>query len=304
MEWLILILGILASPMIISIVKILIYTLRPASKVKERYNRDGKRWGLVTGASKGIGRSLAFELAKRGINVLLMARSSDVLASMCAEIESKHPGIRARFLAVDAGEDWHGSLQERIQTFLQDYPDISILINNVGVAPSSLDEIVDHSSRDIENLIAINCTFTTLLTRMLIPILKQQPRSWIVNMGSSSSVDSMPYFSCYSASKGYLTTLSLALAAELADYPIDVQVFHIGPVATEMTGVEKPNLLFLHPDAVANRILNSAAQGPALTPFLVHRLYSAFRFCFLWDLRLFLVKKLRKIQHEKKKQVQ
>lgn len=271
--------------------------------MKERYNRDGQKWAVVTGASKGIGKSLALALASKGFNLLLMARSQEALASLCQQIERQHAGQQARYLVVDAGEPWQGSggLGERLAAFVAPYQ-VSVLINNVGVAPSLLNEMTEHDSAHIDNLIAVNCAFTTQLTRLLVPKLKQQPRSWIANVGSASAVDSMPYFACYSASKGFLSTLSLALASELSDYPIDVQVFIIGPVATEMTGVDKPNLLFLHPDKVAAKIVNSAAQGPVVTPFLIHRLYSTLRVNFLWDLRLSIVKKLRRMQLERKKE--
>lgn len=294
-SWQFWLLCLFALPSGIAFVRSLWNGIRPATNVRRRYNQDGKSWAVVTGASKGIGAALARELAARGMNVIVMARSKLALDDLCAEIGARNPAVRALPYVLDASQDWHTALQAPLEAFLAPF-DVSIVVNNVGVAPSLLNELTAQDSRSIAELIQVNCTFTTLFTRMMVPKLRLQKRACVLNIGSLSAVDDMPFFAAYSASKAYLKSFSSALAAELSDEPIDVQIFQVGPIATGMTGVQKANLLFKDPRLLAKKILNSAGQGAVRSPFVIHLIYSCLRKNPLFDLRLFLVRKLRSAQ--------
>ena len=111
------------------------------------------------------------------MNVIVMARSKLALDDLCAEIGARNPAVRALPYVLDASQDWHSALQAPLEAFLAPF-DVSIVLNNVGVAPSLLNELTAQDSRSIAELIQVNCTFTTLFTRM-IPKLRLQKRACV-----------------------------------------------------------------------------------------------------------------------------
>lgn len=106
---------------------------------------------------------------------------------------------------------------------------VSVLVNNVGVNTEFPAELVQHTEDEIDSIIRVNCSFTTKLTRAVIPVLnatlgaKQVARrGLIINLGSVSSLLPTALMSVYAASKAYDDALSYALSAELANQKIDV----------------------------------------------------------------------------------
>lgn len=266
--------------------------------VKRRYAPSGEEWALITGASKGIGAAFAHELAARNVNVLLAARSEAVLRELCANIRKAHPNAKTAYFLLDAFQPWD-ELRPKIEAAVASRR-ISILVNNVGIAEAGLSKLEEQDLDFQARLIQVNCTFTTLLTKLLIPKLKAEARACILNIGSLSAVDHMPYYTTYSASKSFLRTFSKALAVELAP-TVDVQVFNIGPVATDMIGISESNLLIQKPRSVAARILNATGKGDEITPVFIHLAYSTFRYNWLYDARMVVVRKAQAMQAERDK---
>ena len=294
MDWILLILIFFALPSLTSFFKEVWRRIRPKSSARERYNPQGGKWAIVTGASRGIGECLCRELALQGFNLLMIARSTAQMEKLAGELQRRHAGGQFRPLAVDCAAAWpqiEGVLRAAIDPL-----DVSVLVNNAGMAPSKIGEFERESPEFMGRLLALNVEFPTFLTHLVIPKLKQNPSGCIVNIGSSSAANCMPYFSLYSASKGFLAVFSSALAAELAPFHIDVQVFEFGPVATDMISNPKQNILIQNPAVTAQLILNNLGHGEKITPFLAHQLYVAARSNCLLDLRLFFAKKMKQIQ--------
>ncbi len=213
---------------------------------------------VLTGASRGIGRALAFELAKSGCELLLMALEPDELSVVSNELREKcHASVEA--MAGDLSDlNNLENVVRWIQT-RQNPPDI--LINNAGIGHFGRFE--DTAWRYTEKTIALNISALIHLTHELIPILRNRPRAKIVNVSSGSSKLPYPGLAIYAATKAFVSSFSQTLAAELDGTSIDVLCFHPGFTMTsfiESAGMEmsKVSKLLIHsPEEVAIQLVRA-----------------------------------------------
>ncbi len=136
----------------------------------------------MTGATDGIGKAMAFEFARKGMNVVLMSRSKDKLQTCADELKSKYPNSEVKFLDVDFGK-FDAVSRDRVAKFLENL-DIGVLVNNVGVSypyTKYFDELDDET---VEALIRLNVDSTTYMTRIVLPGMKVRRRGAIVNIAS------------------------------------------------------------------------------------------------------------------------
>jgi uncharacterized protein len=185
-------------------------------------------YALITGASKGIGRAIALELAKRNYDLLLTARSPDLLQGVSEEIQRMYP-VAIHFMALDLSEinapqklyDWCNE---------NDYP-VSVLVNNAGYGISG--EFRSSSLEKNTNLVFLNVIAPTELCRLFIPMLGQHSQGYILNIASTASYQSVPYLAVYASSKAYLLRLSRSLTRELAATGISITCVSPGPTSTD-----------------------------------------------------------------------
>jgi len=176
---------------------------------------------LLTGASGGIGRTVANTLARQGAHLLLVGRRTDSLNTLLEELPGQHRAITAD-IASDEG-------RQLIATHCQESGGIDLLINLAGTLDFSFFEF--QSDATIEQIITTNLLSPMLLTRRLIPLLKTREEAAIINVGSTFGSIGHPGFASYCASKFGLRGFSEALCRELADTPI--KVFYLAPRATD-----------------------------------------------------------------------
>jgi short-subunit dehydrogenase len=184
-------------------------------------------YALVTGASKGIGKAIAIELAKRKINVLLVARSYLELQQTAEEISNTYH-VSTDFLASDL------SLANAATTVYnwtkeKQYA-VSILVNNAGYGLSGPFE--HYSIEEYTNMMQVNMLTTVQLCRIFLPELKQQPQSYILNIASSAAYQAVPLLSLYAASKAFVLNFSRGIAYELKDSRVSVTCVCPGPTDT------------------------------------------------------------------------
>jgi uncharacterized protein len=184
-------------------------------------------YALVTGASKGIGKAIAIELAKRNINVLLIARSSAQLAETANEIKSTY-NVSVDFLASDlslnnAAETIHNWTKEKQYT-------VNILVNNAGYGLSGAFET--YATADVTNMMQLNMVTLVQLCHIFLPELKQQSNAYILNIASSAAYQAVPYLSVYAASKAFVLNFSRGIANELKRTPVSVTCVCPGPTDT------------------------------------------------------------------------
>ena len=185
-------------------------------------------YALITGASKGIGRAIAIELAKKNYNLLLTARSSDLLQQVADEIQKLYH-VQVYILALDLSEN--NSPQKIYNWCVENDYKVSILINNAGYGSSGLFQ--NFSIEKNTNLIRLNVIAPTQLCQLFIPLLLQHSNAYIMNIASTAAYQAVPFLSVYAASKAYLQRFSRGLSQELADTNISVTCLSPGPTDTD-----------------------------------------------------------------------
>lgn len=185
-------------------------------------------YALITGASKGIGKAIAFELAAKGYNLLLVARSEDLLEQVSEEIKAKH-NITVSYLATDLSSAT--AAQEVFDWCTQQQLDLSVLVNNAGYGLSGRFE--SHALEKHLNMLQVNCTTLVQLTYLFLPQLRQQKESHILNISSSAAYQAVPYLSLYAASKSLVLSFSRGLRYELRKTSVNVTCICPGATDTE-----------------------------------------------------------------------
>ena len=180
-----------------------------------------KKWtnAIITGASSGIGHEFAYQLAKQGTNLLLIARSFDKLEFLKNELESNF-GINVSILGLDLVK--RESIQE-IMKFIDNAdfkPDL--LINNAG---AGLYGKFDKTDFNLEmDIIALNITALTQLTKSILTLMKKQGFGTILNVSSTMAFRKSPNWSVYSATKYYVLSFTRSLAFENEKSPVQISL--------------------------------------------------------------------------------
>ncbi len=186
------------------------------------------RVALVTGASRGLGKSMALALAKAGARVALVGR--DVPSLEAARDEARNSGAEAEIYRADVTSGEAVAQLER--DVLDRFGPVHILVNNAGM--NIRKNVPEFTLDEWNTVIATNLTSAFLMCRAFVPHMQGQGYGRIVNMTSIMSHVSLPGRAAYSASKAGLLGFTRALALELAPEGICVVAISPGPFATEM----------------------------------------------------------------------
>ncbi|KAK7421738.1 hypothetical protein QQZ08_009826 [Neonectria magnoliae] len=207
-----------------------------------KYGKPGT-WAVVTGASDGLGKEYAVQLAAKGFNLILVSRTQSKLETLAQEIEQKYPGkgLQVKTLAMDFSQNNDADF-DRLRALVQDL-DVGILINNVGQSHSMPVSFLETPAEELQSIVTINCLGTLKVTQAVAPILKQRKNGLILTMGSFAGWTPTPYLATYSGSKAFLQQWSIALASELADVNVDVYLVLSHLVTTAMSKVRRASLL-------------------------------------------------------------
>jgi uncharacterized protein len=182
---------------------------------------------LITGASSGIGLELAKLFAREKHDLALVARNYDALKKIAEELEQTY-GIQVKCCAKDLSVS---STPEEIYNVLQtEGGNIDILVNNAGFGWRG--EFVKMDIADALEMIQVNMTSLTHLTRLFLPGMIKRKHGKILNVASTAAFQSGPLMATYYASKAYVLNFSLALHEELQGTGVTVTAFCPGPTAT------------------------------------------------------------------------
>jgi short-subunit dehydrogenase len=193
-------------------------------------------FALITGASKGIGKNIAVEFAKRKTDVLLTARNEDALNQLCSQLQQQY-GIKAFYYAADLGQ---AEAPQQIYNWcnINNYT-VNILVNNAGYGLSGLFD--KYAMADHVNMLQVNITALVQLTSLFLPGLKSYPgKAYILNTGSSAAYQAVPYLAVYSASKAFVVNFSRAMHYELKKS--NVSVTCVSPGATDTEFPQRANV--------------------------------------------------------------
>ena len=187
-----------------------------------------EKWAVITGASHGIGRAMAAEAARRGLNLLLIGLPDTGLPAVADEL--------SRLYDADS-EFWEFDLSDRaaIVDFVE-YVHVSrrtveLLVNNAGIGGTA--PFAEQNPERLASMIDVNVGALTVLTRLLLPHLMRQDEAHILNVASLAGWYPTPGMSVYAATKAYVISLSLALRDELESTGVSVSVLCPSGVVTK-----------------------------------------------------------------------
>jgi uncharacterized protein len=214
---------------------------------------------IVTGASSGIGRAVAVELARSGCRLILTALEEDLLSALCHELAERF-SVQVESRALDLSDA--ASRSDLVRWILSRVPEPDILVNNAGIG-GDFGRFERVPLESLERAIAVNVSAFVHLSHALIPVLRRRPRAKIVNI--SSGIARLPYpgLAVYGATKGFVSSLSESLACELAGSRVDVLCFHPGFTDTAFIGASKmdlsriPRRMIHPPERIARRIVRA-----------------------------------------------
>ncbi|XP_029556434.1 very-long-chain 3-oxoacyl-CoA reductase isoform X2 [Salmo trutta] len=226
---------------------------------------------IVTGATSGIGKAYANELARRGLDIVLVSRSKDKLHIVAKEIESQH-GRQTQIIQTDftEGHDIYPAIAEALRDL-----DIGILVNNVGMNYSDkLVHFLDIPNPEQRTTQVINCNIlsVTQMTRLVLPRMVARGNGLIINMSSEAGAQPQPMLSLYSATKIFVTYFSRSLNSEYKSQGITVQCVAPFMVSTNMTHNLPPNLLLKSASAFAREALNTVGYSSYTSGCVSHAL--------------------------------
>ncbi|MEN3535850.1 SDR family oxidoreductase [Microbispora sp. ZYX-F-249] len=202
---------------------------------------------LITGASSGLGAEFAAQLAARGHDVILVARSGDRLTALAQRLTADH-GVRAHVLVQDLAEP---DAARRIADQLTIRGlNVDLLVNNAGFGTCGRFEEIP-TARDHDQLM-VNVVALVDLTHEVLPGMLERGRGAIVNVASNAAFQPSPYFAVYGAAKTFVLNFGLALRQEYRRRGIRVLTLCPGPVETAFF------------DTIGTR--NAAVTGSMTTP--------------------------------------
>ena len=232
-------------------------------------------YALITGAARGIGRAFAQYLAEEGFDLLVVDREGQEAQALAEELQAAH-GIDARAIVYDLSED---GLVEKAGEWANRY-EIGLLINNAGISP--MDPFFDISLEAHLTTLDLNCRATLILTHTIGRTMATRGRGAVIIVSSASAISGAPYFTHYTATKGYGLNLAASLWGELRGSGVDVLA--VCPGLTNTTPVKERKLdqavpFFVPlngPEPVALGALRALGRQPVVIPTFADRLSSSF----------------------------
>ena len=232
-------------------------------------------WALVAGASQGIGRAFAESLAKRGLHLVLVARTEKALVGLAGELTNRYQ-VQTLCLSVDLSAP---DALERI-TAATEAHEVGLVVYNAAHADTGA--FLHRRRESLSRLVSTNCTGPLLACCHFGEKMAERGRGGIVLMSSLSGFQGTPYVAAYAASKAFNLVLAEGLWYELKSANVDVLACCPGPTGTpgfdaSLEGRRPPVFPpVLSPQRVAEQSLRNLGRRSVLVPSLANRLASLF----------------------------
>ena len=233
------------------------------SQFKEKYGP----YALVAGGSDGLGYAFAESIARRGLNLVLIARQNERLEAAAARLEETYQ-IDVISIAADMAD--YENVKETISAL---EVSIGLLVYNAAFAPIGLFE--NASDENLALAASVNVTTPLLLTKFLSESMIRQKRGGIVLMSSLAGAQGSPNLAAYAATKSFSAILAEGLWQELKPHGIDVLACCAGAILTpgyQQAGKTKPAPGTMTANKVAEKTLNALGRGPITVPGAINKI--------------------------------
>jgi short-subunit dehydrogenase len=233
--------------------------------------RNYGNWAVVTGASSGIGKSFAHQLARAGVNVVLVSRYQHTLSRVSTELVENY-SVQTRIVALDLRE----SNAAKVLESETDDLDVGLLVNNAAIEQRGA--FVGHLPEEIRAAINLNVATPTELGQRFGRRFVQRGRGGIIFVSGSIGYQAVPHLASYAATKAHQLHLAEALYYELRPHGVDVLALSPGLTKTPMIGrleesihFNRIGMLKLTPNYVAGIGLNKLGLQPSVVPGLQNK---------------------------------
>ena len=218
-------------------------------------------WAIVAGASEGLGAAFAEELAKRGLNLILIARRLEKLEALSNDLRKKYP-VEVTYQSIDLGDFAETKkFVSRLET------DIGLLVYNAAYAPIGYFENI--SEENLTRIVDVNIKAPLLLSKLVLTQMIGKRRGGIVLMSSLAGTQGSPKIATYAASKAFNAIFAEGIWNELNKHGIDVIASCAGAITTPgyknaQNTKDAPGTL--NASEVAEKTLNALGKGPTIIP--------------------------------------
>jgi NAD(P)-dependent dehydrogenase (short-subunit alcohol dehydrogenase family) len=207
--------------------------------IPEIKKKEVSKVALITGASRGIGKAIAVELAKRGFNIVMNARHDLPDEGVKAMGEIKKGGRKAIFIKADVSK--YEEVEKMVKKTVEKLGRVDVLVNNAGMNIDKL--LVNMTPEQWQKVIDVDLTGTYNCTRAALPYMIKQGGGKIINVSSMSAIDGATAQANYAAAKGGVNAFTKTVALEYAQYNIICNAVLPGCIKTRMTDAMPQGML-------------------------------------------------------------
>jgi len=242
------------------------YILRQPKSMKE----FGK-WAIITGSTDGIGKAMAIDYAKKGLNIVLISRTQSKLDAVAKEVQvAGGPNCKVETLAIDFGD--FTEEQQKAVAKIADKHKIQILVNNVGMSYPHAMYYHETTVEMQESLLRINCESMAVMTHLVLKTMRENGAGFVINISSGASVLPHDFYVGYASCKAYVNKFTAEMNREYNRFGIFFQCQIPLFVASKMSKLRRSSLTVASPEQYAKASKAHFGHPGLVSPFFMHAL--------------------------------